>query len=169
MCHEMKAALHTVPSESTIARGDGTRNALVFGATRFIGRWLVKELLDQGISTTAAVRNLARFGAVADWLRDHNVATTALSVVEVDLVVDGIELRPGRLNHIREIFNVAGAHACGMTPAAARAANVDTSRRVVEFAATLPHLGRLAHLSGYRVGGQDRASIPWSEAKRKYQ
>ncbi|WP_166790770.1 NAD-dependent epimerase/dehydratase family protein [Cryobacterium mannosilyticum] len=154
----MKAALHTVPSESTIARGDGTRNALVFGATGFFGRWLVKELLDQGISTTAAVRNLARFGAVAEWLRDHNVATTALSVVEVDLVVDGIELRPGRLNHIREIFNVAGAHACGMTPAAARAANVLASRGGV--AATLPHLGRLVHLSGYRVGGQDRHRFP---------
>lgn len=169
MCHEMKAALHTVLSESSIARGDGTRNALVFGATGFIGRWLVKDLLDQGISTTAAVRNLARFGARADWLRDHDVDTTALSVVEVDLAVDGIGLRPARLNRIREIYNVAGAYAFWMTTDAARAANVDTSRRVVEFAATLPHLIRLVHLSGYRVGGQDRASIPWSESKRKDQ
>lgn len=87
--------MHTVPSESTIACGDGTRNALVFGATGFIGRWLVKELLDQGISTTAAVRNLARFGALADWMRDHNVDTTALSVVEVDLAVDGNGVEAG--------------------------------------------------------------------------
>ena len=166
MCHEMKAALHTVPSESTIARGDGTRNALVFGATGFFGRWLVKELLDQGISTTAAVRNLARFGAVAEWLRDHNVATTALSVVEVDLVVDGIELRPGRLNHIREIFNVAGAHACGMTPAAARG----ECPRVAWWSrgdASAPWpFGAPVRLSGRRAGP---ASIPWLEAKRKYQ
>ena len=42
-----------------------SRHALVFGANGFIGRWLVKELLDQGIPTTAAVRNTIRFGACA--------------------------------------------------------------------------------------------------------
>jgi nucleoside-diphosphate-sugar epimerase len=47
----------------------------------------------------------------------------------------------------------------------ARAANVDTSRRVVEFAAAIPGDVRLIHLSGYRVGGQDAASVPWSEQK----
>lgn len=142
------------------------RNALVFGATGFIGRWLVKELLDQGIATTVAVRNLARFGTLTDWLGDQAVDTTQLSVVEADLAVDGLGLMPGSLNRIREIYNVAGAYAFGMSADAARAANVDTSRRVVEFAATLPNLIRLVHLSGYRVGGQDPASVPWSDAKR---
>jgi nucleoside-diphosphate-sugar epimerase len=52
-----------------------------------------------------------------------------------------------------------------MTLDAARSANVDAPRRVVEVAATLPRVNRLVHLSGYRVGGQDAASAPWSEAK----
>jgi len=53
-----------------------------------------------------------------------------------------------------------------MTPQHARAANVDTSRRVVEFSAALPDLVRLVHLSGYRIGGQDPATVPWSTQRR---
>jgi nucleoside-diphosphate-sugar epimerase len=37
---------------------------------------------------------------------------------------------------------------------------------VVEFSATLPDLARLVHLSGYRVGGQDPATVPWSAQRR---
>lgn len=147
---------------------DLKRKALVFGATGFIGRWLVKELLDQGIPTTAAVRNIERFSTLTSWLTDHGADTACLGVVEVDLATDGIGMDSGGLDQITEIYNVAGAYAFGMTPDAARAANVDTSRRVVEFAATLRDLVRLVHLSGYRVGGQ-ATSAPWSEAKRKEQ
>lgn len=32
----------------------------------------------------------------------------------------------------------------------------------MSFAAALPGLVRLVHLSGYRVGGQDPASVPWT-------
>jgi dihydroflavonol-4-reductase len=65
---------------------------------------------------------------------------------------------------------MAGAYAFGMTVEQARTANVDTSRRIVEYAAELPAPVRLVHLSGYRVGGQDPRSIPWtpSEVMTKY-
>jgi len=53
----------------------GARTALVFGATGFIGRWLVQELLAQGIPTTAAVRSSASGGRLAAWLEDHGAAT----------------------------------------------------------------------------------------------
>ena len=36
---------------------------------------------------------------------------------------------------------------------------------MASLAATLPRLVRLVHLSGYRVGGQDPSSVPWSEAR----
>jgi dihydroflavonol-4-reductase len=148
-------------------QAERTRRALVFGATGFIGRWLVKELLDQGIPTTAAVRDTRRSESLVEWLADHHADTDLLEVVKVDLGTDGIELVTTELEHIREIYNVAGAYAFGMTADAARAANVDTARRIVEFASALPSLVRLVHLSGYRVGGQDPVSIPWSAAKRK--
>ena len=65
---------------------------------------------------------------------------------------------------------MAGAYAFGMTNEQARTANVDTTRRVVAFAATLPAPVRLVHLSGYRVGGQSPASVPWDaeRIRREY-
>ena len=46
----------------------------------------------------------------------------------------------------------------------ARRANVDSVRAVVAFAARLPRLRRLVHVSGYRVGGQ--APALWSDERR---
>jgi nucleoside-diphosphate-sugar epimerase len=72
----------------------GARTALVFGATGFIGRWLVKELLARGFPTTAAVRSSASGGRLAAWLEDHGAATHLLDTVHVDLGVDGVNLGP---------------------------------------------------------------------------
>ena len=64
---------------------------------------------------------------------------------------------------------MAGAYAFGMTTEQARTANVDTARRVVRFAATLANPARLVHLSGYRVGRQDPATVPWSPNRIAYE
>ena len=79
----------------------GARTALVFGASGFIGRWLVKELLAQGIATTAAVRSSASGGRLAAWLEDHGAATHLLDTVQVDLAVDGLDLDPADVLRIR--------------------------------------------------------------------
>lgn len=142
------------------------RNALVFGATGLIGKWLTKDLLDQGIPTTAAVRDLSRLASLRDWLSGRGANVNVLGAVAADLAAEGIGLAGDDFSHISEIYNVAGAYSFGMMAETARAANVDTSRRVVEFAATIPS-ARLIHLSGYRVGGQDPASMPWSVQKRQ--
>ncbi|MEU9838792.1 NAD-dependent epimerase/dehydratase family protein [Actinomadura sp. NPDC048032] len=48
--------------------------ALVLGATGFIGRWLVAELLERGRPVVAAVRGGgARGGELRGWLREHGV------------------------------------------------------------------------------------------------
>lgn len=142
------------------------RQALVFGATGFIGRWLTKDLLDQGIPTTAAVRDRSRAEFLSGWLTDRGANLDLFDTVLADLAAVGIGLSGNGFSHISEIYNVAGAYAFGMTPETARAANVDTSQRVVEFAATIPGV-HLIHLSGYRVGGQDPAAVPWPAQKRQ--
>ena len=144
------------------------RHALVFGATGFIGKWLVKDLLDQGITTTAAVRDVSRFAPLRGWLARRGAAVELLRTIRADLASDGIGLNGDNFSGISEIYNVAGAYSFGMTADTARAANVDTSRRVVEFAAAIPGV-RLIHLSGYRVGGQEPATVPWTEQKRKHE
>ncbi len=151
-----------IPNSSPADFSIRTRHALVFGATGFIGRWLVKELLDQHIPTVAAVRTAASAGQLSTWLANHHSRTDLLETAQVDLSIEQLGGSPAELEPVTEVFNVAGAYRFGMTADEARVANVDTARRVVQIAATLPALKRLVHLSGYRVGGQDPTSAPWS-------
>jgi nucleoside-diphosphate-sugar epimerase len=138
------------------------RSALVFGSSGFLGRWLVRELLDQDVRTTAAVRSDTSARGLLSWLGDHGVATEGLDFLHVDLTVDGLSIEAGTtLYQSCEVYNLAGAYAFGMTRDEARRANVDTAARVVELSSTLG-ASRLVHVSGYRVGGQDPASVPWS-------
>lgn len=142
----------------------GDRQALVFGASGFIGRWLVRELLRQGADVVAAVRSRASFDALASWLADHGEAETPRALL-VDFAADDLGLDPSGplVQDLTEVHNVAGAYRFGMSVCEARDANVLGSERIVRFAAQLPRRPRLVHLSGYRVGGQDPATVPWSQ------
>ncbi|MCP1412854.1 SDR family oxidoreductase [Paenarthrobacter sp. A20] len=144
-----------------------SRHALVFGATGHIGRWLVRELLQQGVTVTAAVRTEDSFHRLAGWLAGHDANGTAAQVL-VDFSAGDLGLDPtsDTCRSVTEVHNVAGAFAFGMTAEAAYAANVTSAERVVRFAAKLPALIRLVHLSGYRVGGQDPAEVPWDDSRR---
>ena len=147
----------------------GRRSALVFGATGFIGRWLVKELLDQGVPTTAVVRAESSAAHLHEWLSQHGV-TSLPETVQADFDRDDLGWRAGTAAPPSEVYNVAGAYAFGMTVEQARSANVDTTRRIVAYAASQPTPPRLVYLSGYRVGGQDPASVPWTteRVQREY-
>lgn len=140
------------------------RSALVFGASGFIGRWLVMELLAHDVVTTAVVRSPDSGRALLEWLDDHDVPSLP-GILVGDFDRDDFGWAPAEVAHVTEVHNMAGAYAFGMTTDEARAANVEIARRVVSFAATLPRLVRVVHLSGYRVGGQDPASVPWSQAR----
>jgi dihydroflavonol-4-reductase len=137
------------------------RTAVVFGASGFIGRWLVKELLDQGVPTTAVVRSDASGRGLLAWVARHDTAEVPATVL-ADFDRDDLGWGDAGGPVASEVHNMAGAYAFGMSIEQARVANVDTSRRIVEYAAELPDLVRLMHLSGYRVGGQDPSTIPWS-------
>ncbi|MCT9868669.1 SDR family oxidoreductase [Paenarthrobacter aurescens] len=144
-----------------------SRHALVFGATGHIGQWLVRELLQQGVTVTAAVRTKDSFQRLAGWLAEHDAGGRPAFVL-VDFSRDDLGQDPASNDFasVTEVHNVAGAFAFGMTAADAYSANVTSAERVVRFAAKLPALTRLVHLSGYRVGGQDPANVPWDDSRR---
>lgn len=142
------------------------RTALVFGASGFIGRWLVLELLRQGVIVVAAVRSTESHAQLTSWIRSHGTDQEVGAVlVDFDHESLGLDASCSSLVDVTEVYNVAGAYLFGMTIEQARAANVASSERVVVLASRLPSLVRLVHLSGYRVGGQDPTEVPWSDER----
>ncbi|MCO5997945.1 alpha/beta fold hydrolase [Actinoallomurus rhizosphaericola] len=138
------------------------RHALVFGATGFIGRHLILALGRAGVRVSTATRSPESYRRLAGWLAEHGHATAP-----ADLRADFTRpsLIDGEHRDVTEIYNCAGAYRFGMSAEEARRANVGSVRAIVAFAARLPRLRRLVHVSGYRVGGQDPA--PWSEERRR--
>lgn len=142
------------------------RHALVFGASGLIGRHLILTLTNAGARVTAAVRTVESGARVQQWLGTHGL-TSAVDIALVDF--DAPEILPGGASafaSITEIHSCAGSYRFGMSAEEARNANVGIVEKVIGFAAELPRLQRVVHISGYRVGGQDPATVPWSEEHR---
>lgn len=143
-----------------------SRHALVFGASGLVGRHLVLTLATAGADVTAAVRTAESGGRVEQWLREHgltrSISTTIVDFDAAEIVAGG----PSAFTDVTEIHNCAGSYRFGMTAQEARAANVGIVEKVIDFAADLPNLQRVVHVSGYRVGGQDPSAIPWSDDHR---
>ncbi|SCG40007.1 alpha/beta fold hydrolase [Micromonospora coxensis] len=133
-------------------RAGADRRALVFGATGFLGRWLIVELTAQGIPVTAAVRGADSADRLSGWLGRHGVTGDVASVV-VDFASEdlGLAADSAALRGVTEIYNLAGAFRFGMSVDEAVRGNVASARRIVLLAARLPGSPRLVHVSGYRV------------------
>ncbi|GLW08988.1 hypothetical protein Misp01_41180 [Microtetraspora sp. NBRC 13810] len=143
------------------------RHALVFGATGFLGRHLILALGRAGVRVSTANRSGGSYLGLTRWLAEHGYGP-APADLRVDF--DAFSLLRGdatRWEDVTEIYNCAGAYRFGMSAEEARRANVDSVRAIVAFAARLPRLRRLVHVSGYRVGGQDPAQVPWSAERRR--
>ncbi|MFE5875765.1 alpha/beta fold hydrolase [Rhodococcus sp. NPDC056506] len=145
---------------------EGSRHALVFGASGLVGRHLVLTLAEAGAKVTAAVRTAESGSRVERWVSEHGL-TRSISTTIVDFdapeVVSG---GPSAFPSITEIHNCAGSYRFGMTAEEARSANVGIVEKLIDFATDLPNLQRVVHVSGYRVGGQDPKSVPWSDDHR---
>ncbi|MFC9331289.1 SDR family oxidoreductase [Kitasatospora sp. NPDC057015] len=135
---------------------------LVLGATGFLGRWLVLELLTRGEPVAAAVRG-GNDTELRHWLRAHGADEAALATVTADLTRPGLGLSAtddDRLGAIRDVHNLAARYRFGLTRAQAHPANVDGALNALQWCATRPHLRRLVHLSGYRVGSDPEPRYP---------
>ncbi len=142
------------------------RHALIFGATGLIGRHLILALAGDGARVTAAVRSASSAAAMQRWLSDHGLPG-AVDTVTVDFDADEIiPAGSATLADVTEIHSCAGSYRFGMSAEEARRANVGIVEKVIDLAAELPHLQRVVHISGYRVGGQDPDSVPWPDEHR---
>ncbi len=136
-----------------------TEVVLITGFTGFLGRRLVAELLAARprASVVALVRaaSMARARQAVAQLSPELVAAERVELVSGDLATEGLALQaPGELaGRVVEIFHLAALYDLACTAAAAAAANVDGSRRLLAFAASCPQLRRLHYVSTCYVAG----------------
>ncbi|MGW4797299.1 alpha/beta fold hydrolase [Nonomuraea sp. NPDC004297] len=126
-------------------------DSIVFGATGLIGRFLIAELLRRGRTVAAAARGGG--DGLTSWLTGRGVPVDGLVVVPADVTRPGLGLPPGEWPAVRDVYNCAGRYAFGLSVEEARAVNVTGALHVLDWAAALPGLRRVVHVSGYRVGG----------------
>jgi nucleoside-diphosphate-sugar epimerase/pimeloyl-ACP methyl ester carboxylesterase len=151
-------------------------DAVVFGATGFIGRWTVLRLLEEGRTVAAIVRDPSRGrtgaggeGELRTWLHGHGADAERLTVVAGDLTGGpGLGLSAAddeRLAGVRDVVNAAAIYRFGLRREEARTVNVEGALNVLRWAATRPGLRRLIHVSGYRVGLGPAERYPLPEAE----
>ncbi|MGI5224377.1 SDR family oxidoreductase [Actinoallomurus sp. CA-142502] len=152
-----------------------TPDAVVLGATGFIGRWLLLELLGQGRPVAAVLRDASpgRADRLREWIGEHGGDAADLMVVPGDIAAAGLGLSSAddaRLGAVRDVFNAAALFRFGLGREEARAANVDGALNVVRWAATRGDLRRVVHVSGYRVGSDaaTRYPLPAAESEELY-
>ncbi|WP_405166038.1 alpha/beta fold hydrolase [Nocardia sp. NBC_01499] len=128
-------------------------HSIVLGAAGFIGRAVVAQLLEQGGSVLAAVRPGGEDRLISA-LRD--VDQTRLSVVSCDITATDLGL-PADLGtaDIGDVYNCAARFAFGLGKDDAYAVNVTGALNVLDWAATLPALRRVVHITGYRITVED--------------
>ena len=141
---------------------------VVFGATGFIGRGLLRELLTdpaEDSRVVAVVRSAESGARLRDRLGSDGVPLDRLSIHLFDPGAAEIALEPA-VPDVRDVHNLAAAFAFGMTAEAARAVNVVLAEKITRFAAAT-RARRLVHVSGYRVGAHPTMPVPWSPRHRR--
>ncbi|WP_406280728.1 alpha/beta fold hydrolase [Nocardia sp. NBC_00881] len=126
-------------------------DSIVFGAAGFLGRAAVAHLLEQGHSVTAALRQGSEERLIG-WLRKRGVDLDELEMVACDVTAPDLGLPAGfDPSGIRDVYNCAARFAFGLAPEDAYAVNVTGALRVLDWAAALPGLRRVVHITGYRI------------------
>ncbi|MDX5310197.1 MAG: SDR family oxidoreductase [Rhodococcus sp. (in: high G+C Gram-positive bacteria)] len=142
--------------------------AVVFGATGFLGRGLLRDLLtgpDGDVLVVAAVRSAESGARLRDRLAADGVPLDRLSVHVFDPDAAELALDPAPAD-VRDVYNLAAAFAFGMTAHAAREVNVVLAAKITRFAA-VAGARRLVHVSGYRVAAYPAVPAPWPGRHRR--
>jgi nucleoside-diphosphate-sugar epimerase/pimeloyl-ACP methyl ester carboxylesterase len=130
-------------------------DSIVFGASGFIGRHLVAELLDRGNTVAAAVRPGSR-ARLESWLDARNADKARLMILQGDITRPDLGLPAAALlDEVRDVYNSAARMAFGLTAEEARSVNVTGALNVLDWAARRPSLRRVVHITGYRVDVKD--------------
>ncbi|HEX5362074.1 MAG TPA: SDR family oxidoreductase [Fluviicoccus sp.] len=130
-------------------------HVLVTGASGYIGRYLVKELLDKGDCVTVLLRRpAAQLPVLQDWLRAQGTDVGALQAVAGDLARPeaGIDAEGWRtLAAVTVVYHSGALFGWNLPEEQVRAVNVTGATGLLEAAASRLSLQRFVQVSGYML------------------
>jgi len=129
--------------------------ALVAGATGFIGRYLILELLKQGHRVFALIRNQAKQQSVlTNWLSQKGVSLNQLSFIQGDVTQAKLAISEQdwqKLSAVDTLYNSSALFAWNLSMQQARAVNVEGALNLLTCVQQYCALKRAVHVSGYML------------------
>lgn len=129
--------------------------ALVSGATGFIGRFLVLQLLQQGHQVIALMRQpVNQLPELQQWLVKRGVAAQALQAIQGDLSLPDLGVSAQdwqKVQLVNVLYNSSALFAWGLNMAQARAVNVTGALNLLTLVAQHCQLQRAVQVSGYML------------------
>lgn len=128
---------------------------LVAGATGFVGRFLIVELLKQGHQVFALVRNKAlQQPDLEKWLHAKGGGIETLSFVQGDVTQPDLAIQPEdweKLRSVHILYNSSALFAWNLSMQQARAVNVEGALNLLNCVNQHCSLQRAVHVSGYML------------------
>ena len=138
---------------------------LVTGANGFIGKWLVPELVNQGYTVVAAMRNPESRGesylsAIAPHINRQDDWRSELKLVEFSLgnTQALAEQLPDAERDIGVVYHLAGAFAWGLDRQQAHQVNVEATESLLEWLSGFAELQRFVWIGGYRIAADQQGN-----------
>lgn len=133
--------------------------ALVAGATGFIGRFLIAELLSQGHQVFALVRDRAKQQKdMENWLKNKNIAFDQLRFIQGDITQEDLAINSKdweKLTTVNILYNASALFAWNLSMREGRKVNVEGALNLLTCVNQHCDLVRVVHVSGYMLTLQD--------------
>lgn len=129
--------------------------ALVAGATGFIGRYLILELLKQGHRVFALARNQVKQQPVlTNWLSQKGVSLNQLSFIQGDVTQAKLAISEQdwqKLSTVDTLYNSSALFAWNLSMQQAQSVNVEGALNLLTCVHQQCDLKRAVHVSGYML------------------
>ena len=157
-----------------------TPHILVTGATGFIGRFLLAQLLAQGERVVVLLRRPEQqMAELQTWLTAHGVDGTCLTAIQGDLAQPNAGIQDWQsLTQIQTLYHTGALFAWGLSAASARQVNVLGTQHLIHALKQHSALQRVIGVSGYMLIMHDHlrgamvnlsepAATPWSNVYQR--
>ena len=132
-----------------------SQTALVIGASGFVGKFLIAQLLRENIRVFAICRNInEQAPQLLDWLSQKGIDHQPLNLIQGDITQPELGLSSEDWNALKDVnylYNTSALFKWNLTMQQAQAVNVDGLTNLLHSVSKHCHVQRVIHLSGYML------------------